>query len=104
MLSFAFDAITSFSIKPLRIITTIGFIIFIGSLVAGIWALIEYFFGNTSHGWTSVVLPIYFIGGIQLLSLGVIGEYIGKMYKETKHRPRYFIEKSYLPEKPKEIL
>lgn len=104
MLSFAFDAVTSFSIKPLRIITTIGFIIFIGSLVAGIWALIEYLFGNTSHGWASIVLPIYFIGGIQLLSLGVIGEYIGKMYKETKHRPRYFLEKSYLPEEPKEIL
>ncbi len=93
MLSLAFDGITSFSIKPLRMITWTGFIIFFFSLIMSIWVIIDKFFiGHTVAGWASTVLPIYLIGGIQLLSLGIIGEYIGKIYKEVKHRPRYIIE------------
>ena len=93
MISFAWDAITSFSIKPLRIITITGFLIFIFSLAAGAWVLVELIKGNVIHGWASTVLPIYFIGGIQILSIGVIGEYLGKIYQEVKKRPRYIIEK-----------
>jgi glycosyltransferase involved in cell wall biosynthesis len=94
MLSFAVDGITSFSVAPLRLITLIGFLVFVGSLVMGALVLYTVLFTDKAvHGWASTVLPIYFIGGIQLLALGVIGEYIGKIYKETKRRPRYFIEK-----------
>lgn len=93
MLAFAWDGITSFSVRPLKLITNIGALVFILSILCGVWVIIELVNGNTVHGWASIVLPIYFIGGIQLLSLGIIGEYIGKIYKETKHRPRYFIEK-----------
>ena len=93
MLSFAWDGITSFSIKPLRIISLIGFFVFIISLIIGIWALWEKFIcRNTVAGWTSTIISLYFLGGIQLLSLGVIGEYIGKIYQETKKRPRFIIE------------
>ena len=93
MLSFAWEGITSFSIVPLRLISVIGFIIFIFSIMMGFWVLWEKFIAhNAISGWASTVLPIYFIGGVQLLSLGIIGEYIGKIYKETKKRPKYFIE------------
>lgn len=92
MLSFAAEAITSFSIKPLRIITVTGFAIFVGSLFAGVWVVAELLRNNVVHGWASTVLPIYFIGGIQILSIGIIGEYLGKVYKEVKKRPRYIIE------------
>lgn len=92
MLSFALEGITSFSVKPLRVITFLGFLIFFISLLASVWAIIEYFTNHTIRGWVSIVLPIYLIGGIQLLSLGIIGEYIGKVYKETKKRPRYIVE------------
>ena len=92
MVSFALDGITSFSIKPLRLITSVGFIIFVLAFICSIWAIAEYFTNHTLHGWVSTVLPIYFIGGIQLLSLGIIGEYIGKIYRETKKRPRFIIE------------
>lgn len=92
MLSFAFDGITSLSIKPLRMITWAGFIIFLISLILSVWVLIDKLSGHTVAGWASIVLPIYLIGGIQLLSLGIIGEYMGKIYKEIKHRPRYIIE------------
>ncbi|WP_297950364.1 glycosyltransferase family 2 protein [uncultured Campylobacter sp.] len=92
MLAFAWDGITSFSVVPLRFITLIGFIIFLGSLVMGGGVVYSAIIGKTIQGWASTVLPIYFIGGIQLMSLGIIGEYIGKIYKETKRRPRYFIE------------
>ena len=91
MLSFAWDGITSFSIKPIRIITGLGFLIFILSLVALIYALIVNLMGKTVSGWTSMTASIWMIGGIQLLSIGVIGEYIGKIYNETKQRPRYII-------------
>ncbi len=92
MLGFAIDGITSFSIKPLRILTILGAIIFAVSLVIGIWALITYFMGRAVSGWTSMVVPMYLLGGIQLLGLGIIGEYVGKAYRETKRRPRYFVD------------
>ena len=92
MLAFAFDGITSFSLKPMRLILLLGAIIFALSLVMLIWALIGWLAGKTVSGWTSLMCSIWMIGGIQLLSLGVIGEYIGKIYAEAKHRPRYIIE------------
>ena len=93
MLSFAWDGITSFSVTPLRLISLIGATIFVISLFISIWALgVKLFGSNAVPGWASTVLPIYFIGGIQLLSLGVIGEYVGKIYSETKKRPKFIIE------------
>ena len=91
MLAFAWDGITSFSIKPIRIITGLGFTIFALSLIALIYSLIVKIFKQPISGWTSLTLSIWMIGGIQLLSLGVIGEYIGKIYNETKARPRFII-------------
>ena len=92
MLSFALDGITSFSVQPLRILSILGAIISLASLFFGIWALVVYFMGGTISGWTSVVVPMYFLGGVQILGLGILGEYIGKIYKESKSRPRYFID------------
>jgi len=93
MLAFAFDGITSFSIKPIRLITSIGFTIFLLSLVTLAYSLIAKFTGNTVSGWTSIVSSIWLLGGVQLLALGIIGEYIGKIYTEVKDRPRYIIDK-----------
>ncbi|MDX2188415.1 MAG: glycosyltransferase family 2 protein [Bacteroidota bacterium] len=93
MLSFAFDGITSFSVRPLRLVTFAGVVIFIGTILLTIYAILGYFFYNAVHGWTSIVLPIYFLGGVQLLGIGILGEYIGKIYKEVKRRPRFIIEK-----------
>ena len=92
MLAFAADGITSFSVKPIRMVFTAGVIVFLVSLVMLLYALISKLTGHTSAGWTSLMGSIWLIGGIQLLSLGVIGEYIGKIYNETKHRPRFIIE------------
>ncbi|MEJ5299409.1 MAG: glycosyltransferase family 2 protein [Thermodesulforhabdaceae bacterium] len=93
MFSLAWDGITSFSILPLRVISIIGFFIFIVSIFMEIWVLVVKLFTDEAlPGWASTVLPIYFIGGVQLLALGVVGEYIGKMYYEVKNRPLYFIE------------
>ena len=92
MISFAFDGITSFSIKPISFIFTLGLIIIICSLIAAIYSLIAFFIGNTVPGWTSLMLSIWFLGGVQLVSIGVIGQYIGKIYMESKERPRYNIE------------
>lgn len=91
MLAFALDGITSLSIKPIRIITCLGFSIFFISVIALVYSLIVKFTGNTVTGWTSLTLSIWMLGGIQLLSLGVIGEYVGKIYSETKRRPRFII-------------
>ena len=91
MIAFALDGITSLSIKPIRIITGLGFTIFFISVIALIYSLVVKFTGNTVTGWTSLTLSIWMLGGIQLLSLGVIGEYVGKMYNETKRRPRFII-------------
>lgn len=93
MLAFALDGITSFSVKPLRLILFLGGLIFIISIIALIWALVSRMLGNAVSGWTSLMCSIWMIGGIQLLSLGVIGEYIGKIYGETKARPRFIIER-----------
>ena len=92
MLAFAIDGITSFSVKPIRMITALGFILFIVSLLMLIYSIIIKIIGHADSGWTSVICSIWMIGGIQLLSLGVIGEYIGKIYNETKARPRFIIE------------
>lgn len=95
MLSLALNGITSFSIAPLRMITALGFLVFVISASMGIWVLINALLTDAMvPGWASTILPIYFLGGIQVLCIGVLGEYIGKIYKETKHRPRYFIEKT----------
>ena len=96
MLAFALDGITSLSIKPIRIITGLGFFIFVFSLIALLYSIIVKLFGETVTGWTSLTLSIWMIGGIQLLSLGVIGEYIGKMYNETKRRPRFIISEKLI--------
>ncbi|MBB2916089.1 glycosyltransferase family 2 protein [Cupriavidus alkaliphilus] len=92
MASFAWQGITSFSIAPLRLITMMGFIVSIGSLALASWALIvKLFVHGAFPGWASTVVPLYFLGGVQLLSLGTIGEYIGKIYMESKGRPRFHI-------------
>lgn len=92
MLEFAIDGITSFSIQPIRFITLIGFIMLIVSLVAIISTIVDFYSGRTVAGWASSYCSIWFIGSIQLLAIGILGEYIGKMYMETKRRPRYHIE------------
>ncbi|WP_297426448.1 glycosyltransferase family 2 protein [Clostridium sp.] len=100
MIAFALDGITSLSIKPIRIIIGMGFLIFFFSFIALAYTFIVKFFGQTVTGWTSLTLSIWLIGGIQLLSLGVIGEYIGKIYNETKQRPIFIIsDKLILREK-----
>lgn len=93
MISFAWDGITSFSNYPLKLVTLLSFIVFIICILMSIYAVISLYYRSVVPGWFSTVLPMYFLGGVQLFSLGIIGEYIGKIYKETKHRPRYFIEK-----------
>ena len=92
MLAFAADGITSFSVKPIRMVFSLGVVVFLVSLVMLLYALVAKLTGHTSAGWTSLMGSIWLIGGIQLLSLGIVGEYIGKIYKETKHRPRFIIE------------
>lgn len=92
MFNFAIDGITSFTIKPIRFITSLGFIIFFISILMLVYTLIRHFSGQTIIGWSSVMTSVWAIGGLQLLAIGVIGEYIGKIYLETKSRPRYIIE------------
>lgn len=94
MLSLALDGITSFSNVPLRLVSAIGFITVLLSVAASIETVIAYLHGDVIRGWSSVVISIFFLGGVQLLCLGVIGEYIGKIYMEVKARPRYIIEKT----------
>ncbi|MBO4911899.1 MAG: glycosyltransferase family 2 protein [Butyrivibrio sp.] len=101
MLSFAIEGITSLSTKPIKMITGLGFFIFITSIVVLIYSLVRYFTGQTIPGWTTTVLSVWAIGGIIMISLGVIGEYIGKIYLETKNRPRFIIE-SYIGDKEDE--
>ena len=93
MLTFALDGITSFSIKPLRLIVFLGAVVFILSMLMLLWSLFERLIGHVVSGWTSLMFSIWMLGGLQLLSLGVIGEYIGKIYSEAKHRPRFIIER-----------
>lgn len=91
MLNFAWDGVTSFSVKPLRLICGVGFIIIFISVCIMIYSLVRKLSGNTVDGWTFLSISIWFIGGLQMISIGIIGEYIGKMYSETKQRPRYII-------------
>ncbi len=101
MMAFAIDGITSLSIKPITLITKMGLIIFLLSLVALIYILIIKFIGKTEVGWASTVVSIWLLGGLQLLAIGVIGEYIGKIYIETKQRPRYIIEENLIENQAK---
>jgi len=94
MLAFAIDGITSFSTVPLRLITLTGSIVFTFSLLISAWAFwVKFFTDRAIPGWASTVLPIYFIGGIQVICIGIIGEYLSKIYTEIKGRPKYFIDK-----------
>lgn len=96
MLALAFDGITSLSVRPIRMITFLGFFVATLSFLGIVWAVVGQFMGATVSGWASIVCIVCFMGGIQLLSIGVIGEYIGKIYLETKARPRYIIsERTY---------
>jgi len=92
MLSFALRGITAFSVVPIRIVSAIGLLVFLFSALMGLFVLVIYAVGRSVPGWASTVLPIYFIGGIQLLSLGLIGEYISNIYTEVKRRPLYLVE------------
>lgn len=93
MLALAFNGISSFSIKPISLITGLGVVIIFISILAAIYAFVSYLRGTVVQGWTSLILSIWFLGGVQLLCIGLIGQYIGKIYVEVKHRPRYNIEK-----------
>lgn len=102
MLALAFNGISSFSVKPISLILGVGiFIIFI-SIIAAIYALISFFTGHVVPGWTSLILSIWFLGGVQLLAIGLVGQYIGKIYIEVKERPRYNIEKILTADDAKE--
>lgn len=92
MLALAFNGISSFSIKPISLITTAGAVIIFLCILAAIYALFSYWTGHVVEGWTSLILSIWFLGGVQLLSIGLIGQYIGKIYIEVKQRPRYNVE------------
>ena len=92
MLAFAFDGITSFSVKPIRWVTVLGFLIFVASILALVYILIVKLLGHAVIGWSATIASIWLLGGIQLLCMGVVGEYIGKIYIEVKSRPRYLIE------------
>ena len=93
MLALAWQGVTSLSIKPIRFITVLGALVFIVSILMLIYSLISHFTGQTTLGWTSLIVSIWALGGLQLLAIGIIGEYIGKIYLETKHRPRFIVEK-----------
>ena len=93
MLGFAFDGITSFSVKPLRISLVMGIVAFIVAIIFLIYCIVRFAIGATVSGWASLSVSIWALGGLQLLMIGIVGEYIGKIYLETKRRPKFFIEK-----------
>jgi hypothetical protein len=93
MLNFAIDGVTSFSIKPVRMIFALGIVFVLIALAILLYVLISYWTENVVPGWSSIILSIWFVGGCMLIGLGVVGEYIGKIYIEVKDRPRYNIEK-----------
>ena len=97
MISFALDGVTSFSVSPIRYITMLGLLFFLLSIITGIYVLVSKFEGNAVTGWASLMISIWFIGGAQLITLGLIGEYIGKIYKEVKNRPKYIEEMKLNP-------
>lgn len=92
MLSFAFDGITSFSVKPIRFILSLGLLVFLVSLGILIYSVVRYFIGATVSGWRSLMVSVWALGGLQLFAIGIIGEYIGKVYLETKGRPRFAVQ------------
>ncbi len=100
MLAFAWEGITSLSTKPIKLITSLGIFIFVVSIIMLIYSIIRHYTGATEIGWTSTIVSIWAIGGLQLLSIGIIGEYIGKVYLETKERPKFIVEK-YLDDETK---
>jgi len=101
MLAFAWEGITSLSTKPIKLITSLGIFIFVISIIMLIYSIIRHYTGATEIGWTSTIVSIWAIGGLQLLSIGIIGEYIGKVYLETKERPKFIVEK-YLDDETKD--
>ena len=101
MLALAFDGITSLSVKPIRMITELGIIIAMLSFAGVIWSIVMALLGRTVAGWASMVCIVAFIGGVQLICTGVIGEYIGKIYMEVKHRPRYIISERTMNQEEK---
>lgn len=98
MLTFALEGITSLSVKPIRMITAGGLMVCIISLLMLVKAFVDYFSGNVVPGWTSIIISIWVLGGLQLFAIGIIGEYIGKTYMETKERPKFIIESVLLKE------
>ena len=96
MLNFAVDGITSFSVKPIRLVMALGGVFLFVALAVLIWTLYSYMVGETVPGWSSLMLSVWFCSGCILIALGVIGEYIGKIYVESKERPRFNIEQILL--------
>ena len=96
MLKFAVDGITSFSVKPLKIISNLGIIICLLSVIFFVYALILFFSGSSVAGWASIMCSIWFLGGLQMLCIGIVGTYVGKIYSESKHRPRFIIDKTII--------
>ena len=96
MLSLAVDGVTSLSVKPIRFITALGLLVSVLSFVLALWAIYQFVIGKVISGWASTIVIISFLGGVQLLSIGLLGEYIGKIYMETKNRPRFIVgERTY---------
>lgn len=93
MLAFAFDGITSFSVKPIRLVTVVGFLVFLISIGMIIYTIVQTCLDNTEAGWSSLMCSIWFLSGLQIMALGIVGEYIGKIYTEVKARPKYIIDK-----------
>ena len=93
MLAFAFEGITSLSVKPIRLITSLGFIIFLVSIILAVYFFVRYLLGMTVTGWVTLAMSLWILGGLQLMAIGVVGEYVGKIYLEAKGRPRFIIEK-----------
>lgn len=94
MLRLAWDGITSFSVRPLRMLTIIGALAVLVAVVMGVYTLVSHFTNNTVSGWSSLMISIWFLGGLNLLALGIVGEYIGKIYNEVKNRPRFIVEQT----------
>lgn len=94
MLTLAFDGITSFSVRPIRLLSVIGVLAVLVSIVMAVYTLVRHFTGNTVSGWPSLMISIWFLGGLNLLALGLVGEYIGRIYGEVKQRPRYIVEQT----------
>ena len=94
MLRLAFDGITSFSVRPLRMLSVMGMLAVLVAVIMGVYTLVSHFTGNTVSGWSSLMISIWFLGGLNLVALGIVGEYIGKIYGEVKNRPRFIVEQT----------